>query len=61
MQHLPVQVRGDGLDGPRELKLGVQGKVEKRPATDMSPNSFGFRDTGKCNICPCRYLLSIMA
>ena len=41
MQHLPVQVCGDGLDGPRELKLGVQGKVVKRPATDMSPTPLG--------------------
>ena len=23
VQHLPVQVHGDGQDGPRELKLGV--------------------------------------
>ena len=32
--------------------------VAIRTAMDMSPtDSFGFRATGKCNICLCRYMV----
>ena len=40
MQHLPVQVHGEGQDGSRELKLGLWGKVAIRTAMDMSPTFF---------------------
>ena len=57
MQHLPLQVHGDGPNGSRQLKLGMCAKVAIRTAVDMSStNSFGFRATGKGNIFLCRYM-----